>query len=341
MTLIFAGLRVGRGDGSFRAMNATPVSPDRRVIFTRRADYSPTALRTSVDEILSALGGAERLIGRNKKVILKPNLVGAAPRERNVLTDPALVGVVIEICQELGCTVRVCDSRVIGSVRNIAASNGILDVCAKHVVELLEMSVSRNRTVDGRTWGVAAELDWADVVINLPKLKGHSQLYYTGAVKNLFGCVSGKRKFMRHMVLGDRGNGFGSMLLDVAAIVAPTVTLLDGIGAHAGRGPMNGVPVQLGLLAGAVNPLALDMAVLDWLGGDRQRVSYVRAAENDARWKSFLEAELTWLGSPFEPKGFHFPVQAEMSPIRFSAFHAARSMVRRIRKRVMEKAALA
>lgn len=313
---------------------------NRQVIFTRQDSYEPASLRASIEGLLARMGGAEQLIGRNQKIILKPNLVAAAARERNVLTDPAVVEAVIQICQDLGCTVRVSDSRVIGSARNIAESNGILDVCKKHGVEFVEFLKSTDKTVEGRTWGIAEELNWADRVINLPKLKGHSQLYYTGAVKNLFGCVSGKRKFMRHMVLGDKGHNFGAMLLDVAAIVAPCVSIMDGIGAHAGRGPVRGNPVHVGLLAGAVNPLAMDMAVLNWLKGDLERVSFVRAARHSDSWRPFLEPQLEWLSEPFSTDAFYFPTQAEMGPIRFSAFHTARSVFRRVMKMVTEKAAL-
>ena len=38
----------------------------------------------------------------------------------------------------------------------------------------------------------------ADVVINLPKYKTHSAGIYTGAVKNVFGCIPGLRKAKYH-----------------------------------------------------------------------------------------------------------------------------------------------
>ena len=43
----------------------------------------------------------------------------------------------------------------------------------------------------------------ADAIINLPKFKAHQQLTATFAVKNMFGCVSGKHKALWHFRKGD------------------------------------------------------------------------------------------------------------------------------------------
>nr|WP_304519455.1 DUF362 domain-containing protein [Clostridium estertheticum] len=43
-------------------------------------------------------------------------------------------------------------------------------------------------------WNVARAAYEADVIITLPKLKTHAMMYYTGAVKNQFGCVPGSQK---------------------------------------------------------------------------------------------------------------------------------------------------
>ena len=49
---------------------------------------------------------------------------------------------------------------------------------------------------------IARAVHEADVVINLPKLKTHGMMTVTGAVKNLFGCIPGKRKVQWHFNAG-------------------------------------------------------------------------------------------------------------------------------------------
>ncbi len=46
----------------------------------------------------------------------------------------------------------------------------------------------------------------ADVVINVPKFKTHSSAIYTGAVKNVFGCVPGLRKAKYHKMAPNPGD---------------------------------------------------------------------------------------------------------------------------------------
>ena len=43
----------------------------------------------------------------------------------------------------------------------------------------------------------------ADGIINLPKMKAHQLTRITGAVKNLFGCIPGKRKALYHVQFQD------------------------------------------------------------------------------------------------------------------------------------------
>ncbi|MCA9418352.1 MAG: DUF362 domain-containing protein, partial [Candidatus Omnitrophica bacterium] len=49
---------------------------------------------------------------------------------------------------------------------------------------------------------VSAEAMEFDGIINLPKFKAHRQATLTFSVKNLYGCVPGKRKAARHFTSG-------------------------------------------------------------------------------------------------------------------------------------------
>ncbi|HBQ98630.1 MAG TPA: thylakoid-associated protein, partial [Cyanobacteria bacterium UBA11691] len=112
----------------------------------------------------------------------------------------------------------------------------------------------------------------ADVVINLPKIKAHQQLTMTLGVKNLFGCVPGKMKAWWHMQAGKSPQEFGAMLVETARTIAPNLTILDGIIAHEGNGPMRGIPRFLGILGASEDVFALDLNVLEILGVDPMEV---------------------------------------------------------------------
>ena len=68
----------------------------------------------------------------------------------------------------------------------------------------------------------------ADVVINSPKLKTHSATIYTGAVKNVFGCIPGLRKAMYHKIAPDKED-FGEILTDIHMAAKYGLHIMDGI----------------------------------------------------------------------------------------------------------------
>ncbi|MBF0288927.1 MAG: DUF362 domain-containing protein, partial [SAR324 cluster bacterium] len=226
------------------------------------------------------------------------------------------------------CTIRVGDANCLENARRVAKSNGILDVCNKHNVPFTVLDKTTRVSVHDRKWTIAEDLQWTDHVINLPKLKAHQQLYFTGALKNCFGFVTGKRKFIRHMFLGDGKLKFAAMLLDMASAVNPSINILDGIVGHEGRGPINGDPVELNLLGASTNPLALDCAVVELLKGNREMIPYMVAARDMENWRDALSPDVLWKGESFEPQTFHFP--DVLIPIRFSVVHAIASVGRRI-----------
>ena len=51
-------------------------------------DYEPAHVKESLQKGLEAIGGLESLIGKEENILLKPNLVRSAKRERAVVTDP-------------------------------------------------------------------------------------------------------------------------------------------------------------------------------------------------------------------------------------------------------------
>jgi uncharacterized protein (DUF362 family) len=107
-----------------------------------------------------------------------------------------------------------------------------------------------------------------DMLVNLPRVKAHSQFYMTMAIKNYFGTVVGFQKAGWHLRYGDRENRFASHLVDLLAVLPQSVTFIDGIVAMHDTGPLSGLPYSLGLVGGAFNPVALDTALLQTLGLD-------------------------------------------------------------------------
>ena len=65
-------------------------------------DYEPARVKESLQKGLEAIGSLESLIGKEENILLKPNLVRSAKRERAVVTDPEVMDALITILQENG-----------------------------------------------------------------------------------------------------------------------------------------------------------------------------------------------------------------------------------------------
>ncbi|MEE2830180.1 MAG: DUF362 domain-containing protein, partial [Myxococcota bacterium] len=194
------------------------------VSLTRCPTYESPELSEAVERLLQPFGGLTgasgfgRQIGPGSKVLVKPNFLRAAAAEEAVSPHPELVR---EICRrliDLGARVTIGDSPAFGTAHGVAQLCGVLDVAKElgiPVVEFRKPQPIRTGAPSNLTLQIDREVLEADAVLNLCKLKSHQQTGMTGAVKNLFGCITGKRKPLWHLRLGDRGNGFGEMLIEV------------------------------------------------------------------------------------------------------------------------------
>jgi ferredoxin len=114
---------------------------------------------------------------------------------------------------------------------------------------------------------LAKPLFEADLIINAPKLKTHTSGIYTGAVKNLFGCVPGLRKAGYHKA-APNPKDFGQVLVDINEAVTPALHIMDGIIAMEGEGPTSGEVYSAKKIIISTDPLALDTVAMKMIGVD-------------------------------------------------------------------------
>jgi uncharacterized protein (DUF362 family)/ferredoxin len=241
-----------------------------KVSIVKCDDYRPERVYRQLKEGLDLLGGIGAFISRGERVLLKPNfLIGRSPA-KCVNTHPELVRAVAQIVLEAGATPVIGDSPQLGSALKVAEQCGVAAVARELGIEIVEFEPVEVKHPEGKffkrfTLGKAV-LE-SDTIINLPKLKTHGLTFLTVAVKNLFGCVPGARKAQWHVRTSHEGREhFSRMLLDLAALINPPLSIVDGIDAMEGKGPGFGTPRHVGLIIAGTDAVAVDAVVTAVLG---------------------------------------------------------------------------
>jgi len=244
--------------------------PDKVAIY-RGVSYAQPSLSRALEKLsrdidLNFLKGA-------KRVLLKPNLISARPPEDAATTHPAVVEAVCSVLRDFGIEIIIGDSSAVvlfGGTREAFRVCGIEEAAKKFGAMLVAFETSKRveRKIPGGLYlesvSLPAEVEEADFIINLPKLKTHTLTVYTGAVKNLFGLVSNPERIRLHREAD--AEQFCAALLDVYSAVKPRLSIMDGILAHEGNGPTAGSPLEAGVLAAAADALALDWTLCRMAG---------------------------------------------------------------------------
>jgi uncharacterized protein (DUF362 family) len=240
------------------------------VSLTAAQSYHLPALRQSLQAVLAPLGGIEAFVRPGDRVLLKPNLLTGSRPTKECTTRPELVYGVAQLVQEAGGKPFLGDSPAFGSAHGVAKANGLLPLAQALNLPIVELHGHRYPTENPEFdhLRLSKEAMEADVIINLPKVKSHTQLTVTLGVKNLFGCVPGKMKAWWHMEAGKDVERFGTMLVETARLLDPALTIVDGIIGHEGNGPSGGEPRALGVLAAGADVFAVDRAMVAVLGVD-------------------------------------------------------------------------
>lgn len=277
-----------------------------KVALLKCTDYDVDSVEKKLREGFELLGGnsfLRNLIPENSKVLLKPNLLTIIEKGSPVITHYAMFEAVVRIVKEYSNNITFGDSPGSGDTRKTAEKSGLMEVADRHGVKFADFNEEVHVELDNplmyKFWNVAKAAYEADVVITLPKLKTHAMMYYTGAVKNQFGCIPGSQKAEWHTKLPDAVN-FGKMLLDLNAVVKTSFAIIDGIVAMEGNGPRNGTPKKMDTIIMGKCLTAVDSTAVRLIGYDNVlAVPFLKVA-HDTKWGAVMPEEIEVLGEKVE-----------------------------------------
>jgi uncharacterized protein (DUF362 family)/NAD-dependent dihydropyrimidine dehydrogenase PreA subunit len=246
---------------------------DNKVYIVKCPDYEQ--VEEKMAELIGLMGGIEQFAAPGEKIALKVNLLLAADPEEAITTHPAIVTTVGRMAKEQGAKPFIVDSPTGGyqynasTMKRVYRTSKMTDAAQEAGIELsFDTTHQAVSFQDGeliKHFDIITPLVEADSVLNLCKLKTHTYMGITGAVKNNFGAIPGRAKPGYHAKLHDTAR-FAGMLLDLAACVGPRLSIMDAVIGMEGNGPNAGDPRHIGLLLASENPLALDVVASEIIG---------------------------------------------------------------------------
>jgi uncharacterized protein (DUF362 family) len=293
-----------------------------KVAIVRCSDYTVSTVKNAIMESFGFFGGADKYIKPGETVLLKPNLI-VASKEDGATTDARFIEAVIEIVKDQHAIPMVGDSPAFGSATGVAKSVGILEVLERQKIDIVEFK----KNIPSREGiKITKSLKDFDKVINLPKLKAHNQVRFTGATKNLFGLTKGKIKAWQHVIVRNNLEKFCLMILRIYDCVRPAFTLVDAIDIMEGQGPRGGPMRRFGFVFSGVNCLSIDTVMAKCLGIDMDEAPLLHLAKRNGYKGTFLD-EIEVKGESIENVRINdFAYPETLSDISFSLKGVVKSL---------------
>lgn len=272
---------------------------DNVVAVSQCEEYKSKNIKKSLNQLLKVFGGLEKFVKPGDRVVIKPNMLLGKDADQAVTTNPKLIKELIKKLKEIDCDVIIGDSP--GGpfneyrLKNIYKKTGFLKIAEEENIKLNYNTESTKITFeDGflvKSFEIADFIKDADLIINMPKLKTHSFMRYTGAVKNNFGCIPGMKKAEYHLRMPEAEN-FALMLVDLARLINPQLNIMDAVYGMEGAGPSAGEKRNFGYLLASTSCFALDIAGSYLFNIKEKKVPTINQASQKGLIGSFDELKL-------------------------------------------------
>ncbi len=148
----------------------------------------------------------------------------------------------------------------------------------------------------------------ADAVVDLPLMKTHEFMAYSGAIKNLFGCVPSNKRIYLHPYLPE-------VFYRLYTLFKPALTIMDARTGIEGNGPTKGKPVKMGLMLTGNDALALDIVAAKVMKINWQETYLNYLARKTGMQEQGINVEglpISAVERKFEPPRIDLPVKAQM-----------------------------
>jgi uncharacterized protein (DUF362 family) len=253
-------------------------------------DRSDQEIDAAVRETIALAGGVPERVVRARKILIKPNYVGANSKSRDdeirrhrgrfvSCSEPAVTRAVVGLVREANPSAEIVVAEGIDYPPNRTAADVFQAMDAPRLVE--EYGVRLVNANEGEIVAVPVpnggmihrvvflnrDVSDVDAVVSVAKLKAHGTAGVTMSVKNMFGILPYHRygsTFRNYM----HTNYFRLMriIVDIATTLRPDLVAVDGL--IASNHGMDHDPVEMNVLLAGHDPVATDAVGAAVMGFD-------------------------------------------------------------------------
>ena len=247
-----------------------------------------TAFKHQPETLEADIRGAfERLQWRNyiksdSRVFVKPNFT-LPYFKPGITTHGSVIEATLAVLKDRASEVLIgeADGGYGSYTAEYALKNhGVPDICGRTgttMVNISQMERSRvTERINGKLIAVTIGKDLLNVdeSVSLPVLKVHAVTKVSLSIKNLWGCHPDTLRLLDHKDLAEK-------LTLIAKSIHLRFALVDGIYGLNIHGPMDGVPVKVGVIILGDSPVATDATACRLMGFDPARIKHIRIAANE------------------------------------------------------------
>jgi uncharacterized protein (DUF362 family) len=264
----------------------------RRTVVTKTADFEVSAdpnlpaltLARNTDPTLAlnaaldGIGGIARFVRPGETVTVKPNVGWDRAPAQGANTHPALVGEMVRLCLAAGAAQVIVTDVSCNDPRRSFLRSGIREAAegagARVILPAKEDFLETELGGEVLTrWPVLKYFIETDRFINMPIVKQHSLTRSTVGMKNLYGILGGRRNRLHQEI--------DQSIVDLAAFVRPTLTVVDATRVLLRGGPQGGslddVSIENTVMC-ATDLVAADSRAVEFLGVSGNQIGHVALA---------------------------------------------------------------
>jgi uncharacterized protein (DUF362 family) len=269
--------------------------------------------RDSISEIIKQAVRDAGLFGK-RRIFVKPNL-SHPEYVPGVVTNPALTYELVSLLRDEAEEVVVGESDGFNYPCRLAFEKTGTEIAVKKaggtVVNLSEDKVVEVKFQSNgalkRLFLPKTLLD-ADAVVDLSLMKTHEFTRYSGAIKNLFGCVPSNRRIYLHPYLPE-------VLYRLYVLLKPQLTVMDARVGIEGNGPTKGNPVKMDLILTSNCALATDIIAAKIMGLNWKKTYLNYIAQKTGLQENAINVQglqVSNVARKFESPKIDLPVKAQM-----------------------------